>query len=424
MTKGSVSLILEDGDFNMDALIEKLYKHIDFVKEKLLERMRTFDLNDLHPGGQIKIYNLDTKETVSENAQEVYSLCKDTLARLEYAKKFILMDENAAKEEGLIFNNLSILSPILTEGGFTKEENYDIILFFLEKSFSIQMKYESSYHVVDAEQVLAYPFQSMSKEEIKDLFRKSEIYRILEKRPKNEKEERLMNEFFDHVDEFIITPLEFEYQKQLIEKLSKKNGVDTQEELDQIRFYLSKLGLPEECSQILMEVATKKFYRRQNKANEIQANVPLKHYVYKGKDTKVYLNDEQYKALKKKLKAVYDPYDRQFKKALAYEELLETASIMIKLGYSKDEVYTLFRFGMHGVKKEASILTFVEDYEKYLYYLEQDEVKNALEYLKEMMISTDDDYAFWKSAFIEEVEKLEMQIPLKYDYEYQLAKKM
>ncbi len=341
-------------------------------------------------------------------------------------KEFINLKEEEINSNIILFENFDILSVILEckKYKYNDSEIYKIIKYLVAKNFMAGI--EKGDKIINLRKVADFSFEGLTKYEVKEMLTEDRLRYILgSSLPLTEKEQKFYDQIVAHRDELMMNNTDVIGLCNIILKeiIIDKEDMYSLEDINIVVDTLQKMFVTKDICESIRRVMEKKYQKRKIEENK-KTNLDNPKYIYSSKDEKKYLTDAEYKTLLKKLKSTYDAYNVQLKKEITHEEMMEIVSIMIKLGYNESEVSLFVKLARDSFKAESTeIKTFIENYERYKYYFGKEELQSLLQSLEEMLVSTDEDYVFWKDLFLAELTKIDKKANYHQGYEYQLLKK-
>jgi len=321
---------------------------------------------------------------------------------------------------------ITFLLSILLDENYKDNEIFEIIKEVANINDTTDI-IDSIVYTIDKDRLENFKFQTVTGEE-KEFYLSIGTRTLLERIEElDEKGQNFAQEILENLESLLIN--NHDQNRIATEKISevliyKENTYD-ESDIDELIEALRMIEASDKLCLIMRRCLERNLEKRRKKEQEKFSKDKTENVSKKVIQEKHYINDSEYRKLKKQVLEFYDLHTGELKKDLSYEETLNIASIMIKLDYDKQEVYAFLMRALKEQETEANpIASFIHDYNKYIYYLGEESLLDILEYLKEMMIVNDEDYAYWKSGVEEAISELNKQIPHKVDYEYELAKKM
>ena len=136
-----------------------------------------------------------------------------------------------------------------------------------------------------------------------------------------------------------------------------------------------------------------------------------------------YISDKEYKGILKEIKKYYNPYTREVTNEFISSEMREyIAYLMIKIGLDKETISDFLR-KTDEENKMLNYSYFKDHVEEFVFYY-QDQVSDAVEYLKEINdTNSDADNAYWIAGIDDVLSKLPLDGKI-VSYEYEKKKIM
>lgn len=436
-----------------DMMKKCLKKLIDFLEEKINEYeieeknwKSTLDvISECKDGNPRYAVHLASDGKTIKNMSEVVEFLQtqnlnsqkirekiNTLSRLREAfgrlYQFLMESDEELKNDGKYIDSFHSLSVVFELASFKDYEIFEIIKEVVRRIAKTDIITNKSV-ILDAYKISNFPFQSVTLEEREFYLKKGAKFLLYGWNELDEKGKAFVNEILNSLEELVISDhtASKEALMKCVEILLHKENTYVEEDIETLLESLGKLELSEENLLIVkrcLTIGLEKRRKKEEKQIYTSMSSSTKYSYTCQTKTKHYITEEEYKKLRKRLKSCYDSYERVLKKELSYDEMIEIASIMIRLGNDKFDVCTFLKLAQGEMVCENTIASFIKNYNKYLYYLGEEATLDICEYLKEMMIATDEDYAFWKREAEQGIRSLNAFILDKADYEYQLAKKM
>lgn len=438
----------------MKKSIEKFLVHVDFAKDSveaknidlklLLENIDNYKNGTVSHTfcriGNSSIGDLSLKEILDElsldslNKKSIIQRIEenlDLIYRLEKLKEIFLTPDSKLKIGDKYISCFFYFSLIIDIFEFKDNEIFDVIKEALIINRKVDCAYDENTVSMDSKKLLSFSFKSVTPKE-RDYYLGTGMKTLLIRRDElDQKGQAFVDEIMNNLDKFKID--EHDECKKALVKLSEilldKEYTYSKEDITDVVVSLKVLRLCEKGIKSIkryLEINLEKRLKKEESKAIYQIDASAKKSPEYLKSNKHYITDDEYKKLKRKLKEYYDPYNKNLKKEVSYEEMIEIASVMIKLEYDKDEVYTFIKMCKMflDVEVKNNISLFIGNYDKYIFYLGGESVLEICEYLKEMIVVTDEEYVLWKEEVEKLISNLNELLPNKAEYEYQLAKKM
>ncbi len=336
--------------------------------------------------------------------------------------KFIEMPIEGPKKCVIFFEDFDVLSIFLESRKYTDLEIYKIISFLVTKNVAAGI--DRTEEIIDCRKVIKFNFVGFTQNEIIDYMNDEKIsYMVNNYDNLTAKEKSFFDQIMSNLSELKLGVLDETQKANMIlnKYFTDMKDEYTLEDIEIVAQKLSELKVSKLIVESVRRVMEKRYKKRKNKE---ALSTPIKYTSFKMPEKK-YLTDAEYKILLKKIKEVYDIYNVKLKKELTEEEMMEVVSAMVKIGYDESQVNRFVKLARESFEiAEIEIKKFIENYDRYLYYLGEEEIKVLLDYLEQMMITSDEEYSIWKEAFLEELDKINEKIKYKQGYEYQKVKKI
>lgn len=432
----------------MKKSVEKLVEHIEDVIENIKAKIATIEnilerfdyIEDLsalllrHSENKIETTNIETfldemgiEKFTKKNLRMAIDRGHELIRKVKELQTLFLTSEEELKTGDKHVASFYLLSLLLREG-YKDNEVFEIIkeASYINDKTNIV---DSIVYTIDKDRLESFKFETVTDEE-KAYYLSTGTRTLLERTEElDENGKNFVEEILENLESLVIDNHDQNKiaAEKIIEILIYKENAYDESDIDELIEALKIMEAEDELCLIMRRCLERNLEKRRRK--EIKQTVIDKNDIFKinSNTSKHYINDFEYRKLKKQVLEFYDLHTGELKKELSYEETLNIASIMIQLDYDKQEVYAfLIRalFNENKIESSNLLASFIHDYNKYIYYLGKESLLDILEYLKEMMIVNDEDYAYWKSGVEETINELNKQLPHKVDYEYELAKKM
>lgn len=335
--------------------------------------------------------------------------------------KFIELPVKDYNKNAIFFEDFDVLSVFTDTGKYNDLEVYKIVKFLITKNVSMGL--DRAEGIIDCRKVVNFPFENVSKKEILRFMCEDKIsYMKSNYDDLTDKEKSFYNQLIANIEKLKLDELDEVQEANIVlnEYFTEKEDEYTLEDIAIAVKKLRKLKVSDKSIEAVRRVMEKRYNKRKKKEN-LNKTSKLSYT----KSEKKYLTDAEYKILLKKIKEVYDAYNIKLKRELTKEEMMEVVSAMVEIGYEESQVNMFVKLARESFETdEIGIKAFIENYDRYLYYLGEEVVNDLLDYLEQMMITNDEDYSFWKISFLEELEKVNQNIKYKQGYEYQSIKKI
>lgn len=197
--------------------------------------------------------------------------------------------------------------------------------------------------------------------------------------------------------------------------LEKKESY-THEDIVIVIDALSKLKVSASDCTAMKYIMEKDLEKRKNKSKKVAV---VQHKIANN-ESKNTISNKEYKTLLQQLKCYFDIESKTVTHLLSMDEIIRCTEIMIKLGFSVDEIKGYLKI-MDKNQETNPITWYLNNYEKLSYYSDKQCIKNIDSYFKEIFICSEEDYILWKSSIAEELEELKVVIPKTYKYELEMA---
>ena len=182
------------------------------------------------------------------------------------------------------------------------------------------------------------------------------------------------------------------------------------------------LGVSLDIAEIIEAKLFKILDKNRNKPVEIIKPIKKKNNMQE--TNKKYITDKEYKSILKEIRKYYNPYTREVTNEFISPEMREyIAYLMIKIGLDKETISDFLR-KTDEENKMLNYSYFKDHVEEFIYYY-QDQVSDAVEYLKEINSSNrDTDNAYWIAGIDDVLRKLPLDGKIvSYEYEIMLLKR-
>ena len=196
--------------------------------------------------------------------------------------------------------------------------------------------------------------------------------------------------------------------------ISKMDSYD-EEDIKKIEDYLIQSGVSDKSRICFMKAVRKNLSKRVSVPKVTQG-------LYQVVSSES-MTQQEYKKLEKEIRKIYNFRKRELVAPISYLEMINLAKRMIEAKYSKEEIIEFFKIANDKSNRTNDISDFVEYYEKYKYYLDQDSIEMIESCLKEMVICNDEDYIFWKDEVKSLIQSASHQFEKRFDYELELVKR-
>lgn len=399
----------------MDSIITKFVKTVTEIQRLCEAEMR----------------NLDEKSSVFE---ETFSDFQKIDLNVNTKKNYTLLKSysiilqkiiESCSSKHYFLDNLDNISEILISLPFNTRERFHIILYFIQKNIDTGCL-EREIITFNLKQLMNHSFHTISKQELRELNERNELMNLVNSNPKDltrlqRKQQKEITKFARENSSFIsvlIPPT-----RTIKECYFDKKDCYTEDDIAKVIDALITLEVDTTLCESFKAVLTKDLQKRKAKEKVVVSTPTTKKT-----SSKNYLTDKEYKNILKETKKYFDLYHMQAVRPLNEEEIYYCANLYIRLGIPKDEVCNFFRTIAREQKPESQnpITEFTNLYDKLTYYADrchiQENLKTILDYFKELVIATDENYEFWKQNIQEELYKIYPMLPEDYSYEYDRAK--
>lgn len=330
-------------------------------------------------------------------------------------------------KDDVITDDFKDLSDCLVESPLKKNERFDIVMMLIKRNIDNNL-------TTDDRNILILDGPMLSKSgislEILDkLVKKNKLNTIMNEMSEEEltAEEKEIKEKIFSIAKDTDLSIGEKYAKnhKILEQLYFNNidGYDS-EDIKSIILALKNISISDEICDDIEYILNRNLTRRVKKQKR---EVTVHFSDSNKKESKKYISDKEYKEIKKELKKYIDLYTMMPTRDLSEEEVMYCANLLLKIGTEENLVKTLFfRSEKTANIKGNPIGTYNKIYDKLKFYedglLLQESMAVVNDYIREVFISTDDDYYFWKEQIAFELTNIINMLPKSYKYEIEKAK--
>lgn len=318
------------------------------------------------------------------------------------------------------FAEFELLSEYLMESNLNTSERFAIIMFFIEKNIStgILEKCPQLFDLRDNENISLEDRVFFNTSNANELFSdaSSEL---------SDDELKERNRLIGIIKDNSVDASDYQTMYRLINDhyLSKKETF-TVDDLNIFIEVLKKLGVSEDLNKQFFGYLKSSIEKRHSK----------QEYKFTSFSTpqasRKYITDSEYRHYKKIILKYYDINKGNIVRPIDINEVYYCASLMAKIGLDDADISTLFLrfYQQECISADNTFAKYGYLYDKLEYYAEQlgqtETLKFINDCIKEMMISSADDYVFWKNSFISEANNVISQLPNNFGFEVSKAKSL
>jgi hypothetical protein len=371
----------------------------------------TLDLNELN------VYSEEFREF---NCQH----CQDELTEFSISKEIkenLDMKTDAWKEINYLFDKFNKLSYLLYKSDLSMKERLDVIMYFVDKNYE-QLNNESTHYLVSADDVKEIALKYMSRHRYNELVLNKSFTSIL-----NKDDEELTEEELNFRDEIIKRAEGKQSSKELMiackaiyrhYRLKEDNLSD--KDIEIIYKSLLILNIDENiCDSI-------KGYLTEKKKKQDSKNIT---FIPEKKEEKVNtLSVKEQNKIYREIMSMYNIDLERAVKPLNLDEIIYLVSLMYKLKISETKIRTAIKniYKSYSVSYENPLAEFNAYYEKMVYLNENEDIKAALSYIKEliqeMLMSDSKSYIEWKDELKNTMASVKPILSLNIDFELEQGK--
>lgn len=332
---------------------------------------------------------------------------------IDTLRKFLNYDLEKEEIKTVVFSDFDTLCTLFKHCELSLKEKFEIIIYFIEKNIEVDiLTYKNAifYNVKNSSPRVS---EIKKNEKNKEIF---ERYYIL----LNKKEELTDLELSDKKElEEYLKQYEVDYSE-LVEAHKKirlhyidKEDEYTKEDINIIIDNLKVVGVFEEELENIRKILENELSKRKDK------NVKLNISFETEEDRRN--KDEEKKKIEKEINTYFDFKNMTSIRFLTMDEVLYVVSLLRKIKYSEDTIKEFLRINEYELNKQNVITRYLQLHARLEYYELKygisEELSNLDSYFKELFITSDEDYEFWKKLLEEELTKTLKYIPNTYDYE-------
>ncbi len=324
-----------------------------------------------------------------------------------------------------LFNDFDVLSLFLEKSDLNNRECSEVIFHLIQRNLATEV-FDGESCIVDVRAIYAHHFETMSNREAASLISTAWVRKM-----SNQDREELDSLTRKKLDEIIQFAHDYsvdisdvlEWNKCIeIFYFNKKNHFNL-DDVDEVIDALGKLKVTESILKKVRIFLEKESFK--GKKQEIKNPITFA----KMHSSSKLLSDKEYKKLRHEIGRYYDLYHNQPLQEFDFEKMIYCLSLLLKLGASKKEIENyLYRISslIPEIKHPFSYFNFY--YDKILSYQDDFEIgkltSEVLEYLSDIYLVDDEEYAFVKEEVSHLVEKIRFRLAGRYDYEISCAKKL
>ena len=383
----------------MDKAIKKFLAYLDKLEEGINK-----DFISLHfskrMDKEVKLKELDLKSREVKNFRKYLTELKD-------------YQEN----HGEIFADYEILCQYLDSSFLNNREKYEIIMFFIKKNIHSGILISDTL-LVDLKDLEDKGVDERHASFIRNLILNNELNSFMVRDVQDLTEGEL--EIYNIIKMFAVDLSPYKnstllFKNHLVDKMDSYDEYD----IDVVETTLIDVGVSEDCLKAFIYILNRDLDKR---SVEDKVITPV---VYQVKRDPNVLTDKEYKAIRKEIKATYDAYNRKLLRDVTNEEMIDIARKMVRIEMDERDIINFFKEVMDANFQYdlGAIGHFVSNYDKYAYYLEEDTLKDVLEYMSEMMICDEETYIFWRNEVGRILRYEANKFNNEYDYELSLVRK-
>ncbi len=340
------------------------------------------------------------------------------------ASSFLNLLKNLEQPSENIFLDFKILSDLLEKSGLNAKECTSIILMLVQRNIKVNVLEEDTIYV-NINDVKNHQFKTMSKKEVYELILKNEMRPLSEQAKTNPELTEKIEEIFSFSEKHATNITKFRQSNAIIlsSYFEKQNTFDEQD----IQNILLSLKDMEVSTKILkyIEITLNKNYQKRNKEQN-KSKISFE----KLEPKKKYLNDKEYKKIRKELGKYYNLYHNELLKELTNEEMIYCLSLLYQLGVEETDIDNFilrYQSTRSAQRQKNAITDFLSQWEKINYHQDNEKVQviknNLLEYMSDIFVVDDEEYSWVKEEIEEEMNKFYHLLKGNYDYEKSIAKK-
>lgn len=417
-------------------ILDEIWKRRNSISEFLIYLESTGLLSSKENREWLKNYGIERKANL-EIEIEKFINAKNNLAlecyQLNNTIDFLSRSNREIHHKKELFYSFDLLSKWMNEYGLKVREKLDIVLkIFKMNSIALEHRTFRECELVNGTKIETFG-------DIKDVCRimklmnNGEVKKIEKKNVKEwtKEEKNTMNQV-KKMDETYYRS----YQKCIlvsniiINKYLIKENSFNKVDIKFLKLYLGYTDIDKSVINYFLEKLNKELNEREKKEvlkNSDKAKDP-KFAEIKGE--KKYLNDKEYKILKREVDFYFKKVQNQEELDLNYEQILSIARNFLAVGYGIDDAMFFAKYAniIEKEKKENTLADYVSMYEKLLFYKNMgvdifDELNDMKECIENMMICDNKSYITWKNILEETMEQVREKLKYKDEYERQLLKK-
>lgn len=321
-----------------------------------------------------------------------------------------------------VFCYFDILSKYLVKSGLNSQEMFDVVTNIF--NLNIRANILSGCDLLDLEAQENFEYEGIEKGYYPTFMRSKEFKKIMTSDDLSEEEMALRDFIFDyytaHAKPNDTTVCHNLIKKHLLDRMDNYTKKDIKV-LDKV---FEHMKFTPEVQAILINYLTKKMNKRINKNSELDLNIK--------KEEKKEFDQKTYNKIYHEISTMYDLEREVSIVPLNTEQIMYLISLMLKINIDNRVIKKFIKnqYNAYNTRDEkVNPLTYFSTflYSKMEYYSDDEEVCKSLEtiknYLQEMMIVNNEDYAFWKDEVKNEINKAYKLLIHEVDYDFELAKK-
>ena len=348
------------------------------------------------PGDTEKLHNNEIKMTEIHNFSKMFTLKRDY-----------------PDNHGEVFADFKIFCEYLDRFDLSYVDVYNLVLYFIQKNVRSGILASQSL-LVDLKQIDSSGYSEDVIDFVKYLIVEDRLQEFMNRKvlvtDKEIKAKELISSFIIDLEPY------YTLTKTINEVYISKMDSYDEEDIKKIEAYLIDSGVSDKSRTCFMKVVNKNYSKR-------VSNKRVTSGLYQVPNSTEVMSTKEYKQLEKEIRKIYNSKKRELLVDITYDEMLELASKMVSAKYSDKDIIDFFNVAMNNQERIVDIAYFVKYYDKYKFYIEPDRMEMIETYLGEMMISSDEDYSFWKEEVLSLLKSCSDHFNNKYDYELELVKR-
>lgn len=383
------------------------------IKKLIMDNIENISYDDLNINSKKVVLYIDRMKEEDKIKSREYMKIIDEVDFLKCALKGGKID---------IFNEFDILSKYLVISVLSTKECFEVITTLIKSCVHDLEKYEND-GLVDYKKLHIINFSkfnelsSEEKTKIIDYFHYSSI------KDDDLKEEGILKK--ETVLRYTVSnPLEFTNQIYRFKRLYlDKKGNFSEFDINDIISSLLMLKIDRDICVCIKEL----LYDEVKKRNDKVVTKRPENRVVSSRRYR-----EECSGLKKELRRYYDFYNREKCKELTLDEIKECLYLLIKLGFSDEDVQKFLSCykldykkyvsnNVRLVENENPISLYLKLYDRLCFYEKKVDIKQSLKYIedcfKEIFICDCYDYYFYRTEIEGELLRILNMLPQDYEYE-------